>query len=284
MFTEVHSAFGEFLYIFGSFILNVYFGVQRCFSYWICLFLDYTFLALLVSGFSPFFVLCFFFFFLQTDTFYKVREIQKNALFCIVLWLIDGNMYSIDLEQLKGRHVHAPFGQFQAALHQTPQPRKKNNKHTLFTKWFLMFDSCVITLNSHHKNISKPNCLWQLCFVLLMWIAFMFTWAAIVGKVYMELVILQISIKPVCWKITIASKCYFFAPMFHTLYVFVCSFLTLKYYIRNRFSAAGYSHTNIVILSSATHLLFHHPSCSCLAFLLKQTVTVNTLWYRAFSL
>lgn len=27
MFTEVHSAFGEFLYMFGSFILNVYFGL-----------------------------------------------------------------------------------------------------------------------------------------------------------------------------------------------------------------------------------------------------------------
>ena len=31
MFTEVHSAFVEFLYMFGSFMLNVYFGVKNVF-------------------------------------------------------------------------------------------------------------------------------------------------------------------------------------------------------------------------------------------------------------
>lgn len=31
MFTEVLDAFGEFLYMFGSFILNVYFGLQSVF-------------------------------------------------------------------------------------------------------------------------------------------------------------------------------------------------------------------------------------------------------------
>lgn len=31
MFTEVLNEFGEFLYMFGSFILNVYFGLQTVF-------------------------------------------------------------------------------------------------------------------------------------------------------------------------------------------------------------------------------------------------------------
>lgn len=32
MFTEVHAAFGEFLYMFGSFILNVYFELKMFFT------------------------------------------------------------------------------------------------------------------------------------------------------------------------------------------------------------------------------------------------------------
>lgn len=79
MSTEVHSAFGEFLYMFGSFILNVHFGVRKCFSYWIFLLLVIL-LAVCVNGCIPLFLL---FYFSLMDKFYQVRETRKMHCFAI---------------------------------------------------------------------------------------------------------------------------------------------------------------------------------------------------------